>query len=308
MTKRLLLTVPLVSLFIACGPPKRSMSLEPTAAPKPAETAVATEEPKEEEPAEEKKPEKKKKAKKPKKVAFHWKDYAGPKATTKITTKKAWAVIPVGLDGDFSIVKTALLDYVKAEGEEHVLLRMPDEPIYVPQAMVQPATPAASVKKGAAMFVNVAAASGFGRATDVTKGEGGELDRVKFKYEWAGQVSEDELPIDQVIVLEDKIAFGHPVSFPAGADREVGTVIYTDKDVTWVITSSGQPGKTATKDVKPMKVSKVLKKGDKVLAPAPFQIKPGKVTDVLDDGTRYKVKPDGDGQEQTLSFQLVSAL
>lgn len=298
MTIRSLLLVPILAASIACGPPLKLA--EPGAAKKTAGPAAESDE--EAEPAAKKKSDKKKKTKGP----FHWKGYAGPKVPTTIATKMAWAVVPVGLDGDFGIVKAALLEYVKPVGDEHLLKVFGEDTIYVPQAMVQPALPAKGIAKGTALFVNVAAASGYGRVTEVTKGTGTELDRVKVSYEWAGQVSETELPVDEVVVLEDKVAFGHPVSYPVGTEREVGTVVFTDKDATWIISTGGKLQSAPTKDVKAMKVGKLLKKGYNAFAPAPFQLKPGKVTEVLDGGVRCKFKPDAGGDEQTLSFHLVT--
>jgi len=302
MPIRWLLLAPFVTALIACTPLKLA---EPNAPKKPAAPVAEADEGDDEAKSEETKPEKKKSDKK-KKKAFHWKGYAGPKVPTTITTKMAWAVVPVGLDGDFGIAKAALLEYVKPEGDEHLLKVFGDDTIYVPQAMVQPAVPAKVSVKGTALFVNVAAASGYGRMTDLIKGTGTELDRVKVSYEWAGKVSDVELPVDQVIVLEDKVAFGHPVSYPVAADREVGTVVYTDKDTTWILSGTGMVLKLATKDVKPMKVSKLLKPGYSAFAPAPIQLKSGKITDVLDGGVRYKFKADAGGEERTLPFQLVS--
>lgn len=290
MTPRALLLVPFVSAIVACGPPLKLV--EPTKAKTVEPTAHADEE-------EPEKPEAKKKPKKAK-GPYHWKDYAGPKVKTTITTKMVWAVVPVGLQGDFGTAKIALLEYVKPEGDEHLVKVFGDETIYVPQAMVQPAVPAKGVVKGTGLFVNVAAASGFGRATDVT------ADRVKVKYEWAGQLSDADLPLDEVIVLEDKVAFGNPVSYPVGAEREVGTVAFTDATSTWIVTGTGKVVSAPTKDVKPMKVQKPLKKGYNAFAPAPVALKPGKVTDVLDGFVRCKFKPDAGGDELTLSFHLVT--
>lgn len=260
MTPRPLLLLPVLAAFVACGPPLKLADPNKKAA-EPTAEAESTED---EAPAgEEKKPAKKKKKveKKADKGPFHWKDYPGPKLTTAITTKMVWAVVPVGLQGDFSTAKLALLEYVKAEGDEHLVKIFGDDTIYVPQAMVQPAIPAKGVTKGAALMVNVAASSGFGRVTDLTKGEGGAPDKVKIKYEWAGQVSDAELGADETVLLEDKVAFGHPVSYPVGAEREVGVVVLTDKDTTWVLDGPGKVLKAATKDVKPMEVKMPLKKG-----------------------------------------------
>lgn len=296
---RLSFVLPLALSVVACANwPKRNYTPEPESqeegaseAPKKTKAVAADDE------------DKPKKKKKPAKKGFHWKGYAGPKAKTTVGTKMAWAVSPVGLDGNFGIAKIALLEFIKTDGDEHVFKVTGTEQLYVPQAMVKPTEKAVNVKKGTAMLVNVAAASGFGRAIDAPP-EG----PIKFQYEWAGQISEQDLPLDEVIVLEDKIAFGHPVAIPLpGGAREVGTVIYTDATDTWVLRETGAPEKYPTADVRAMKVAKALKKGDKVLAPSPFELKPGRVVEVLDNAVRYKVKADEGGKEETFSFHKVTS-
>ncbi|MBI2392764.1 MAG: hypothetical protein HYV09_24475 [Deltaproteobacteria bacterium] len=292
---RLYFVLPLALSVVACANwPKRHGTPAATEEEAPAKKKAVAED-------DEEKPKKKKK---PAKKGFHWKGYAGPKAKTTVGTKMAWAVSPVGLDGNFGIAKIALLEFIKTEGDEHVFKTTGTEQLFVPQAMVRPTEKVAGVKKGTALFVNVAAASGFGRAVDAPKDDG----PVKFQYEWGGQVSEQELPLDEVILLEDKIAFGHPVAIPLpGGAREVGTVIFSDATDTWVLRETGAPEKYPTADVRAMKVSKPLKKGDKVLAPSPFELKPGRVVDILENGVRYKVKADEGGKEETFSFHKVTA-
>jgi hypothetical protein len=312
MTLRPLCLLPIVTALVACGPPLRLVeSGAQTAKPKP--TTEPRDDAKDEsdahadgddKPADDKKkkPEKKKKGKGP----HRWKDYAGPKAKTVIASKMVWAVVPVGLDGDFGVAKTAFLEYVKAEGDDHLVKVFGDDAVYVPQALVQSAVAAKNLKPGAPLLVNAAAASAYGRVVEVSKGEGGAPDRVKLKYVFGGQVSDAEASADEVVALEDKVSFGQPASFPSGADREVGTVVFTDADGTYLLSGAGKLVKASTKDVAPTKTLRPHKPGYNATAPAPIALKKGKITGVLDGGLRYKFKPDAGGEELTLPFHLVT--
>lgn len=240
-----------------------------------------------------------------KKGPFHWKDYAGPKVATKIAGKKAWAVIPVGLEDDFNVAKVALLDYLRTEKDEHVFKEQGgDEELWVPTAMVRNAEAAKGLAKGTALMLNVAAASGYGRITSIEKGDEGVV--IKAKYYWGSSPSDAELSESEVIKLEDKIAFGQPVAYKSDSDWQPGQLVYTDKDSSWVVSSGGSPTKVATKDVKAMKVTKVYAKGDKVWA-YDLKLEPAKVVEVLDGGVAYKVKLDKGGKEQTVTMDHVTA-
>jgi hypothetical protein len=239
------------------------------------------------------------------KKATHWTAYAGPKMkATALTTKQVWAVVPVGYD--FGLVKIALETYGAADGDEQRLDLFDKTQLWVPAALVKPAAKATALAKGDAVMVNVAAASGFGRVTAMKKGDDG-VTMVSFRYTWGSSVSESELPLDEVIRLDDKIAFGGPVATKEEDGRwGLGQVIYTDAKETWVITLSGPPAKVATKDVVAMKVAKPFTKGAKVSSYGSLGLEPGKVVEVLEDGLRYKIKHDS-GKEETMSFDRVTA-
>ncbi len=290
-----------LALFVvACGgtTPPTTTPPQPVGSATPKETAKV-DPPKVDPKPEEPKPEEPKP-----KGPFHWTKFPGPIVKTTISTKQAWAVIPVGLEGDWGIAKLALLDYVRAEGDEHVLIRMGKEEIFVPRAMVREATPAKGVKKGSTVVVNVAAASAHARVTEITKGDDGEW--VKFQYLWAGSVSDGELALHEMVLVEDKLAFGNMVEYEDKGGH-AGMVVFTEKNMTWVIDETGRPLRLGTNFMKPMKITKALKKGDRVRAPLGYQFAEGTVTEVLDGGLRYKVK-DQNGKEEKLAFHLVSGI
>ncbi len=244
-----------------------------------------------------------------KRAPAHWTDFAGPKVkATALSSKKAWAVVPVGLQGKFDIVKIALEEYGKPAGEEQLLYEFDKSEMYVPAGLVKPTAPAKGLAKGDALMVNVAAASGFGRVTKLEKGEGDEGERVTFKYAWGGSVSEETLPLDEVVELEDKVAFGHPVALKDGDDWVHAQCIYTDATTSWIIAFGGAPRQVATKDLKALKLAKPLAKGAKVSAyGGAFKFAPAKIVEVLEGGAQYKVKFDGGDKEETLPLERVSA-
>lgn len=244
-----------------------------------------------------------------KRAPAHWTDFAGPKIkATALSSKKAWAVVPVGLQGKFDIVKIALEEYGKPAGEEQLLIEFDKSEMYVPAGLVKPTATAKGLAKGDALMVNVAAASGFGRVTKLEKGEADEGERVTFKYAWGGSVSEETLPLDEVVKLEDKVAFGHPVAVKDGDDWVHAQCIYTDATTSWIIAFGGSPRQVATKDLRPLKLAKPLAKGAKVSAyGGAFKFAPGKIVDVLEGGAQYKVKFEAGDKEETLPLERVSA-
>lgn len=306
------IAVVLLGLFVGCGGEQPEPVTPPPPAPAPAPapppaaqvaassaspSAVASAQPAAQTPS-----------KDGKRGPAHWKGFPGPKTkATALATKRAWGVVPVGLGDDFDVAKIALQDYGKPSGEEQLLLAFDKSEIYVPAGLVRPAEPAKGVAKGDGIMVNVAAASGYGRVLEVKKGDEGDV--VSFKYDWGGSIDDDptDLPVDQVVKLEDKLSFGQPVAVKDGDGWRFGELVYTDATTSWVLGFAGKPEQVATKDLKPLKVAKPIAKGAKVLAEGPgFRLVPGKVTDVLGGGAQYKVKLD-DGKEEKLPMQKVSA-
>ena len=264
-----------------------------TSASTPATTAASTSKPKSKGP-------------------YHWTDFSGPKVSTKITAERAWAVIPVGLDGDWGDAKLERLKFVRDEKDEQVFLRIGDEEIFVPSAMthVAPPEPVSGLTKGTPMMVDVAASYGYARVTAITKSGDGSETLVKILYQWGsdGPPVEDELRLDQVIKLDDKLAFGQPIAFKADGAWKCGNVAYTDKDVTWAITPNGVATKVATADVKVIKVMKPLKKGEKVWGWESYKRKltAGKIVEVIEAGVAYKVQFEGGDEDTTLGFSVVT--
>lgn len=240
------------------------------------------------------------------KQAFRWNGFPGPAGTSSITTRQAWAPIPIGLDGDFGSLKVALLEYGRPEGDTQVLIHWDKNELFVPAGMVHPAEPAKGVAKGSAVMANVAAASAWGRVTAVEKGDDGRTS-FKIRYEWGGSPSDGELTDREVIKLEDKVAFGHPVAFKAERGWSAGQLIYTDKTTSWVIGWAGRPAQVATADVRPILATRVYKKGEKVLANRNAVLEPARVLDVIEGGISYKVRFDEGGAEGGVALGEITA-
>lgn len=239
------------------------------------------------------------------KRSFHWKGFTGPKTKTALEGPKAWAVVPVGLDGDFRIVKIARLDLLRTAAAEHVFKQgSSDDEIFVPAGLTLQAAPAATLRPGTAVMADVAAASGFGRVAAV-EGEGEER-RIKVNYMWGGSMSDSELAADEVVVLTDALAFGHPVAYQEGGAWNVGQLAYIDKDVCWLITCTGSPQRVPTATVKPLRLQQVFRKGAKVWAAQIGRLAPAKVLAVQHGGLAYKVRF-ADGKSAVVDLANVTA-
>jgi hypothetical protein len=196
-------------------------------------------------------------------------------------------------------MKIALYEFARTEGDEHVFMRFDKVETWVPAGLTREAKPATGLKKGDAVLADVAASNGYGRVLEVN----GES--VKIKY-WFVNMSDATLKTTQLIPIEDKLAFGQPIAVKSGDKWEGGQLIYTDKDKTWMITGSGAPKQVETKDVKPMKVTKPFKKGDKVWAAWLGKMDKAEVVEALEEGTAYKVKL-SDGKEQSFGLDKITS-
>jgi len=172
-------------------------------------------------------------------------------------------------------------------------------PAHVPGAFVHKPLSPKNLKKGDPVMVNEAAAGPVGRVV-----QGG--DKIKVKYVFASSVSDSTKKPAEVWPLQGKTAFGDPVGFKDGDKWKCGRVGYAGKDKIWVVLNSGGSKAVATSAVKPMDIKTIYKKGDTVWARSFNDLKPAKVTDVLDGGVAYKVKFEKAPKDTTLSFAEVT--
>jgi hypothetical protein len=181
-------------------------------------------------------------------------------------------------------------DFVRAEGDEIVIKHFDGSEIFIPGALVYPAAPAKGLKVGDTVLADVAAASAPAR---VVKLEGsGDDQSIEIKYMWAGSSSDATLAPNGVVKLEDKVAFGQPVAWKKDGAWEIGDLAGGDATTGFVIESGGHAVLVPKKDLKPLKITRLYKKGDKVWASRYGTLKPGKVTEVVEGGLAYKVQLD----------------
>lgn len=231
---------------------------------------------------------------------FHYPSYNGPTVALKVDTPKAWGVVPVGRRDDWNALKFMLEKYERAEKNLIVLKHFDGSEYHLPGALVFPAKKVENIKKGDALVVDEAAASAFGRAISVDTDAG----RVKFLYEFGGSVTEDDLDLDSVIKLEDKLSFGQPVAWKAEDVWNTGELCGSDKEKAFVLDSSSRPQVVPTADLRVIKTSP-LKKGQKVWA-RDVQFKPATIVEVLEDGLRYKVRWEGATKDETVPYNDVT--
>jgi len=216
-------------------------------------------------------------------------------------TPKVWAPVPVGLGDEWNLLKIVLIDVARTEGDVVVLRNWRKIEVFVPGALVHDAAAPKDLKKGDVVLVDVAASSASARVVAVTKE--GDTTRVKFKYNWVSP-SEDELDADQVRKLTDTLTVGQKVAYKKDDAWEQATYVGGDASKAFILWNSGN-AVVDTKTLKPMTLTKVFKKGDKVWAGS--YLKPAKVTAATNDNTQYKVKFDEGGKEETLDFDEVTA-
>ncbi len=236
---------------------------------------------------------------------FHFTDYKGPKVKAAIDTKKVWGIQPIGRKSEWDLLKFMREDFARAEGDEIVVKHFDGAEIFVPGALAFPAKPASGLKKGDAVMADVAASSAHARVVSVDK-EGDET-TVKVKYMWGGSSSDDSLSLDQVIKMKDEIAYGNRVGWKKDGKWELGDYAGGDKKTAFVIDDSARAVLVDLKDLKPLKIASIYKKGDKVWAATFDGLVPAKITDVVDGGIAYKVKLDKGEEKSALPFDKITA-
>lgn len=305
----LTIAAPLLFVLIACGAepppavvpaPSEPPGGSPVEVAKPAPTsapAASTDPAKpagSEEPAASKDP----------KGPFKFSAYQGPKVKRTPAGPKVWAPVPVGLGDEWDILKIVLIDVARTEGDIVVLNDWRKIEMFVPGALVHDAAAPKDLKKGDVVLADVAASSAPARVVAVTK-EDDDTTRVKITYTWGGSPSEDDLDARQVRKLTDTLTVGQKVAYKKDDLWDKGTYAGGDASKAFVVQSTGHEV-VDTRTLKPMTITKVFKKGDKVWASDYGPLKPGKITAATADNTRYKVKFD-DGKEEMIDFDDVTA-
>lgn len=226
-----------------------------------------------------------------------WLDFPGPKLEVSLTGPTNWAVVPVGEGWD--VLKFALYDWVRAEGAEQVF-RLGDQEIWVPGAFTRQAEPPAALKKGSPVVFSGAASALFGRV--VATGQ----DEIRVRYAFGGEVDEKSVAPREVVLLEGKPAFGEPAAYKEGDTWNTAQLVHAGADTTWLVGFAGKRLQVPSKDVKPLAVTKVYRKGEAVWAARLGILRPGKVLEALDQGLRYTVVFEGKDRE-TVTFAGVTA-
>lgn len=233
-----------------------------------------------------------------------WPDFPGPKAAP-VKGDVIWAVAPIQGSTWKSMCSIFRADETRIDGGDAVIKGVKGD-VFVPGAFTK-APAKKDFKKGQAVLVahqkGLYAGGSFGRVSDVVKADGKTT--YKVKYVFASTVSEDEdVTSEEMIALDDKLGLGAPVAYKDGDNWK--TAIYAapaqDKKA-YVLGWAGEMMQAAS--VKPLVVTKVFKKGDKVWAADFNTLEPVTITDVVDGGVQYKFKKDG--EEKTVTFNSVTS-
>jgi hypothetical protein len=287
-----------ILLGVACGSPKPAQNAKTEPATPSAATTTAS--------ADAVAPQKtdaKKEVEKPY-VPLKWADFPGPK-TAPVKGDIIWAVAPVQNADWKSSLGFYRAEETRIEGNDAIVKGVRGD-VFVPGALTK-AQVKKDFKKGQAVIIahstGLISGSSFGRVSDVVKEDGKTT--YKVKYVWGDSLSEEtDVQPEEMLGLDDKLGFGAPAAYKDG--EKWTTAVYAapapDKKayvVGWAGSMSQQAG------VKPMVVSKVFKKGDKVWVSTYSTLEPATITEVVENGVQYKYK-NKDGEEKTVTFTAVT--
>jgi hypothetical protein len=264
-----------------------------------------------------KKPEAKKPE--PKKTdILRWDGFTGPELDTPARANEAFVVTPLQ-SGDWQHgLSFALAPVVSAEPHS-LIVQGPFTRFAVPAAFVAPPVdPKQKIRVGSYVLFQKSATLTFavsvGRVTKLTK------DTATIAYVFVDPET-DEVPLDHVMLLDGKIAWGAPVSFVLDdGKRGLGWYVAPGHDAqhAWVL-SVDKPFEVESP--KPLEI-RTFKKGEKVLAqfsttsvltlkdgkqpPARQYLEPGTIVGVTSGGLEYKVK-NAEGEISELGTEQVFA-
>ena len=222
---------------------------------------------------------------------FHWKDYAGPKGARPLTGDKAWAAVPS--KGEFEMLHVALRSFVRSQGAENVFKEFTgDDEVFVPALLTNEAPPAKGLRPGLVVMASVGGSSAYGRVVSIDGDEDvGAGQYVSIKVLWGGEVNEERLAADEVIVLDDSLRFGQPALLKDKDDYWSRIqVVFSDKTTICGVAFGGRLVCAPTARVKPIRMLKPFAKGAKVQAIRLQSLEPGVVTEVVANGAVYRVK------------------
>lgn len=238
-----------------------------------------------------------------------WNDFSGPFGHSDLAAgSAAWAVAPVSAGWETLKFSWGTVERVEEKEVVFKLNGADKAEIWVPSAFCAPAPKVEGLVKGDAVMVPARGSRAFARVTGV------EGSKVKVRYRFAGDVQELEVESNMVVKLDGTLRFGAPVGFqdrvkgPGGDDKLGwfwGQLVNVAEEKAWLVTSTGKPRRLALSAVKPLKVQVAPKVGDKVWAGRGEDLLPGVVSEVVDDGLRFKVKLD-EGEDTSASFDSVT--
>jgi len=256
----------------------------------------------------------------PKKTdVLRWDRYSGPERETPARDGEAFVVTPVQ-SGDWQHGLSFALAPVVSREPHALVVQGPFSRFAIPAAFIAPpVNPKQKVGVGSyVLFQNNATLTltvNVGRIKKVAK------DTLTIAYEFAGEINEDDIAPNHVMVLDGKLAWGAPVSFVSDDGKPVlGWYVTAGHDAAhaWVL-SVGKPFEV--ENPRPLKIQ-AFKKGAKVSAvfqttsvltlkdgkqpPARQYLEPGTIVEVLNGGLTYKVK-NADGEVSTRDADEVFA-
>jgi hypothetical protein len=245
---------------------------------------------------------------KPAKDPLKWEGFPGPQQAPEAKGTTLWIVSPLQ-GGEWPGGNVFLADVVRREPTFVAVKGVHVKEVQVPGAFTRAQTDA-KCKKGLPVMVapseGLVVGASFGRIkADGTK------ENCLIDYEFVS-ISEADVGSGQWFPLEDKLVMGQPVAFVDGTSNGApawhsGTYAAagSEKGKSWVIVWGGQMQQYAK--VKPMTVTKMFKKGDKVWASEFATLKPAVILEVLSGGVQYKVKFEGKADETTVRFSEVTS-
>ncbi|MFO0547192.1 MAG: hypothetical protein U0271_02325 [Polyangiaceae bacterium] len=237
-----------------------------------------------------------------------WSDFSGPKVKSELLANStAWVAMPVSQG--WETLKFALVTVDHVDGDDVVVVGSSKQQVFVPAAFTFPAKTAETLAKGDAVLVSAKDSRAFARVVGT---EGG---KVRVRYRYAGDLQEVVVAANALRKLDGALHFGAPAAFSEVGETAGGNIkttwrpvffVHSAEDRTWVVTSSGRPIRVPSKNVKPLDVQVIHKPGDKVWVTRGEEFKPASVSEVEDEGLRYKLRLDS-GEDTSATFEGVSA-
>lgn len=227
-----------------------------------------------------------------------WRAFPGPVVAPRVTSARAWVVVPTGDDWD--LVRFAIAER-EASSETGLLVRIGSTRYRAPHAFTLTARPGAAVVAGAPVLAFVEGDATYARVIALAGGGA----RVR-SADRSG--AEHAVALGDLLVLESTATLGAPVAWrDARSTWQVGQLVDAGAETAWVVAYGGAPLRVPRASLRVIDVTQKHRLGAAVWAAKLGTLRPARVRAGDAQLARYGVQFEEGGAPEDVGFDGVTA-